>query len=373
MRLGGKIALWMVFWILMIPVIHLASPGANGLRVIMRVVLWGIPLLFLFAVFERLLRERERARREGHPDRIPTEPLVLMGLGFIFLLFNAEFVFVEAKVINVQLNSMYPGVPLELVSLPFGIAAVVLVASFAKAAWTHLNLEEGSWAGVSDYRERIWGNKLFSGIEFLMRVAIAMSVVLLQKQMAGLTYVEDIGVALNQQFILSDDFNVSYSDWLSVTTVYGFVLFFLISSWLALVTYYNWNRANVWPAFLGTLSLAVPGLAICAILKWIATGSLWPTTISPSPPGFEAILISAFFLYVLAAFLLTGMFITIFQNTSLIVGFPIRVFMIVPRLFAKLGRVPGFGGGKPVQAKLTNKGNALLRQNDNASPVESGE
>ena len=124
----------------------------------------------------------------------------------------------------------------------FGLAAVALIASFAKAGWTHLNLEDNRWSGIRNYRERLWRNSFMSGVEFIFRVAIAVSVVLLQKQIAMLAYIDNIQYASNWTFQdegLSASFADDFSEWLATTSIYGTVLFVLISLWLIIAGWYN--------------------------------------------------------------------------------------------------------------------------------------
>ena len=66
-----------------------------------RASMWLLVFLafaFLAITLERMFRDREKARRSNKQSSIPTEPIVLMGLGLFFLIFNVWFVPIVSKV-----------------------------------------------------------------------------------------------------------------------------------------------------------------------------------------------------------------------------------------------------------------------------------
>lgn len=290
---------------------------------------------FLATTLEKMARDRAKARRANRPSRIQTEPVVLMGLGLFFLIFNVQFVPVVAKIVDVQLRTMHPA-PVNVVVVPFGIAAVVLVASFAKAAWTHSNLEDNKWGTINNYRRTLWSNQMASAIEFWMRVAISVSVVLLQKQIAILSTIEDIDYAENWTFpteTRSTVFVSKFSTWLADTSIYGLVLFSLVLLWLGIVTAYNWDhKARFWTS-VGTLSLAFPGILLCISLNYLATGSYVPTFSRVNQPDYQAVMILSGIVLVLSVSILVGMLCSLFSARRLFCGFLVRLGRLAGMLF----------------------------------------
>ncbi|HYJ82427.1 MAG TPA: hypothetical protein VEW26_06235 [Allosphingosinicella sp.] len=270
-------------------------------------LLYILPLGFLVAVFIKMLADWRRGRSKSEPPRIPTEPVVLMALGFAFLWINAEFVPLVARIAEEQLRMIHPEISLNIVDIAFGVAAVVLMGSFAKAAWTHLNLEEGRWGSIEDYRKNIWPNPILSAFEFWLRVAIAVLVVLLQKQIAALHAIDHIEDARSWSFRTEQEsasFLFSYNQWLAQTSLWGLALFGLIGLWLIVAAACNRPLKAIRPPFYRTLTFALPGFLICLSMKYLSTGSVGLSTTSIGQPDFEMIMfLSGFVLF--CAFVIT--------------------------------------------------------------------
>lgn len=277
-------------------------------------LLYVLPLLFLLAVLLKMFLDWKAAREKNEVSRIPTEPIVLMALGFAFLWINAKFVSIVARVAEEQMRMVHPEISFNVVDLAFGLAAIVLMGSFAKAAWTHLNLEEGKWGTIENYRDRIWPNKLLSAVEFWLRVLIAVVVVLLQKQISGLHSIVRIHDAENWTFTNERDsanFLFSYNHWLAETALWGSAFFFCVVLWLIIAVSYNRHK-KYRRSLYGTLSFALPGLLICLCLKYLSTGSIELSTASRGQPDFEMLMILSGIVLVCAFVVTCGMVASLF-------------------------------------------------------------
>lgn len=255
------------------------------------IFLFGIPGIFLLVIVWRTMREWRDARTDGAPCSIPTEPIVLLILGFSFLAFDVRLIPVTIYAARRQISILNPSISLNLIAAAYGFAAIVLVASVAKVVWTHLNLEEGRWGPILDYRRLIWPDWRSSAAEFVLRIAIAITVVFLQGQIAEFRRIPHTDLLSNSSSeVVTGAIMPEYNGWMAMTSWLGMLFFVFISIWLAIAYRYNRGRDGIQPASRGTFWFAVPGLVLCWSLNYLSTGSPVPSYQISGPPDVQIVL-----------------------------------------------------------------------------------
>lgn len=274
---------------------------------------WIVPGLFFLGILAKTIRKDVRERANLH-----SEPFVLMFLGLWFLAVNGplmgQFIVAMEFRLGAGIASFLSPDELTFFRFSFGVAALAVIATLAKAFWTHVMLEEGVWGRIHEYRKPLWDAGLAYGWgEYAVRCIIAVLIVLMQKELSNMSKIPHIsdlsnGIHLSQaaEAVFVEDF----SKWLGGFSRLGVYLFLMIWVWLAIVSIKNMSKSKeAWMSFAGTALSAVPSLLVVWFMYMNATGEMFPIPffdISVQDPS-KVVLIASTVVYIFCS-------IVIFSN-----------------------------------------------------------
>jgi hypothetical protein len=279
-----------------------------------------VPAVFFIGILCRVIRH---GRAEGSTT-LYAEPVVLLFIGLVFMAANAPYVDELATAMQVRLYiEPHAGGGADMgedwFHLAFGLGAIAVLATLAKAFWTHVILEENQWGPLAGYRSYLWSNKIVGWFEYFLRCVIAVLIVLTQK---GLSEVQDVKHIDDTKAIISDEeasneFVTSFLEWLWEFSLYGFWLYAFICIWLSLVAWRTVHEPRGKRAAWYTATSTIPALLIAWIMFVLATGRVIPnpfeTYVPGNPPGWLIMSVSSF-LFVLSLLVFLNVAYTAFTG-----------------------------------------------------------
>lgn len=258
-----------------------------------------LPSLFLGAILIWTISDGQYLRKsDAKPLNFShSEPIVLLFIGAAFLYINRSPLQALPAATLIRLAgdpSTANNSTLNFSYIAYTIATLALCASLAKAFWTHVRLEQHHWGMLDYYKAFQQRSGWVRGLELLLRCVIALIVVLLQKQLSVLKYVDHIDKVKNPHGIPQENevaFVASFAEWQAHFSTLFFFMYLAIIAWSVLANRVNMQAATKVPAelpilknaFAGTLWSTVPGLFAAWLLFVTATGRIIPTFHSKMP------------------------------------------------------------------------------------------
>lgn len=268
-------------------------------------ITWIAPCLFFAGIIAQTVSRTRAAPQNSKGQH--SEPFVFTFLGAWFLIVNGPLLqqmsFAMEYRLGASASALLSSENLTLFRTAFGLAAVSVVATLAKAFWTHVQLENNYWGEVRNYRKKVWEKGArFGWLEYALRCLIAVVIVYMQKLLGDISNIEGIqivssGEVLDQ--VREAEFVNSFSQWLAGFSRTAFYLYLLIIVWLSIV----WSaHSKAYSAVIGTATSTVPALIVVWAMYFMSTSSVLPLPLgrieigSPDPVIIFSTMLLFFFL-----------------------------------------------------------------------------
>ena len=252
-----------------------------------------VPATFFLGIVLRVTRQASDA---GGIRRIHTEPIVLLLIGFWFLAANSPYIENLSIALEYRLQISAGGTVLASENglrwfrFCFGTGMIALLATLAKAFWTHVVLEDNEWGGVQRYREML-PSGFVSGFEYVIRCLIAVLIVVTQKELTGvgnISFIDDVN-AIRGDEERSQIFSQEFATWLQGFAALAFYIYAAILVWVVIVFSYTRSDPKASRAAKGTLWSTAPALAVVWIMYFLASGNFIPIPfVSTLPANVES-------------------------------------------------------------------------------------
>lgn len=240
---------------------------------------WIVPALFFVGILARTFR-----RRPEIAGNLSSGPFVLLFFGLWFFAVNGPLMGLFIRAMEYRLGTGIAGYlthrELDALRVAFGLGALSVIATLAKALWTHTLLEENVWGSISNYREPLWKRgKFFGWLEYGLRCFIAVQIALMQNSLSDVSNVPFIQEVYNNKTLpqtRESEFMLNFSAWLGEFTRFGFWLYLSIMAWTALVFMSPGDRREFRKALAGTLTSTVPAWLLVWFVYVLSTGDYTP-------------------------------------------------------------------------------------------------